>query len=103
MAVKTEWPEEGKLVVNGPVGCADEVSNDDYRFLAVGLPAEVERLKQAGYLDAAMKACDGLLAEGVTPELAACLRVERHRMGRLAQQFCVTREAALAAIRTEWP
>ena len=54
-------------------------------------------------LDEAIKACDDLLAGDITAELAACLRVERHRMGRLAQQFCVTREAALAAIRTEWP
>lgn len=103
MAVRTEWPEEGKLVVDGPVGCADEVSNDDYRFLVVGLPAEIERLKQAGYLREAVHACDELLSGDITPELAACLRVERHRMGRLAKQFCVTRADALAAIRSEWP
>ena len=103
MTVRTVWPEEGELVTEGPVGCKDEVSNADYPFLIIGLPAEVERLKQAGYLNEAIKACDDLLAGDITGELAACLRVERHRMGRLAQQFCVTREAALAAIRAEWP
>lgn len=103
MAVVTECPERGKLVEKGPVGTNDSVSNDDYRFLAVGLPAEVERLKQAGRLREAIEACDRLLAAEPTPELAACLRVERHRMERLAQQFCVTREAALEAIRAEWP
>lgn len=103
MTVLTESPEQGKLVTKGPVGSPDAVSNNDYRFLALGLPAEIDRLKQAGHLREAIHACDELLAGDITPELAACLRVERHRMGRLAQQFCVTRAEALAAIRTEWP
>ncbi len=103
MAVRFEYPEAGKLVEKGPVGSADAVSNDDFRFLALGLPAEIDRLKQAGYLRQAICACDALLAGKVNPELAACLRAERHRMGRLAQQFCVTRKEALEAIRTEWP
>ena len=102
MSVSSTYPERG-LVAKGPVGCTDEVSNDDYRFLAVGLPAEVDRLKQAGRLGEAIGLCDRLLAGGIAPELAACLRVERHRMGRLARQFCVTRADALAAIRAEWP
>ena len=103
MAVQTVWPEEGKLVTSGPVGCTDEVSNADYPYLVIGLPPEVERLKAAGHLTQAIEACDALLAQSPTPEMAACLRAERHRMGRLAQQFCVTRAAALEAIRREWP
>lgn len=103
MAVRFEYPEQGELVERGPVGTPDAASNDDFRFLAVGLPPEIERLKQAGRLTEAVRACDDLLSGEVNPELAACLRAERHRMGRLARQFRVTRAEALEAVRAEWP
>lgn len=103
MEVKTEYPQHGALVVDGPVGTTDEVSNDDYRHLDVGLPPEVARLKAAGLLDAARAACTRIIESGAQPELAACLRAERHRMGRLAKDFCVTRPRALELIRAEWP
>ena len=100
MAIQCRYEAE---VVKGPVGCTDEVSNEDYRYLDIGLPPEAARLKAAGRLDAATAACERLLSAGAGPELAACLRAERHRMGRLARQFCVTRERALSLIRAEWP
>ena len=56
MAVRFECPEQGELVERGPVGTPDAASNDDFRFLAVGLPPEIERLKQAGRLTEAVRA-----------------------------------------------
>lgn len=103
MAIKTVMPEEGRLVSCGPVGCSDEVSNDDYRFLDVGLPAEIERFKAAGHLQEAREACLVGLTGDPVPELAARLRVECHRLGRLPQQFCISRARALELIRAEWP
>ena len=99
---------EEDLVVTGPVGTADEVETGDYAALNVGLPAEVARLKAAGRLREAVAACDELLAHGMRPggmqpELAQVLRVERHRMGRLAAEYPVTRAEALARIRAEVP
>lgn len=104
MSVKTVLPADGVVAVEVPWGDEDGARNGDYRFLDVGLPAEIARLKAIGRLDAACAACTAMLgAGGVEPELAACLRIERHRMARLARQFCVSRERALELIRAEWP
>lgn len=103
MAVKTTSPEAGQLVTTGPVGSMDDVRTSDYRFLDVRLPPEVARLKDGGDLDGARDACRALLDGDPEPELAACLRVELHRMGRMRRQFCVTRSRALELMRSEWP
>lgn len=103
MVVETVYPAAGELVCAGPVGCADDVANEDFRFLDVGLPPEIARLKAAGHLEAARDACTRLLEAGCEPALAACLRAERHRMGRLTEDFCVPRQEAVALVRREWP
>ena len=96
-------PHDGAVVADGPVGCFDEVSNSDFRYLDVGLPAEIARLKTSGHLDRAIAACDRLLEQDPDPSLAACLRAERHRMWELPRQFCVSRTRAIEMIRDEWP
>ena len=96
-------PHDGRVVTGGPVGCFDEISNDDFRFLDVGLPSEIARLKSAGYLEQAVAACDRLLGRNPDPSLAACLRAERYRMRELPRQFCVPRSRAIEMIRGEWP
>lgn len=103
MAIKTVSPDADALRHEGPVGSFDVVKNGDYRYLDIGLPQEIERLKQCGSIEAARQACSRMLDEDLEPELAACLRIERHRMGRLARQFCVSRERAMELIRAEWP
>ena len=50
MAVINVLPSDGKVIDEGPVGCSVDVCNDDFRFLDVGLPPEILRLKDAGYL-----------------------------------------------------
>ena len=96
-------PHDGRVSTEGPVGCFDEVSNDDFRYLDVGLPTEIARLKAAGHLDEAIAACDRLLETNPSPSLAACLRAERYRMRELPRQFCVSRSHAIEMIRAEWP
>ena len=73
MAVVNVLPSDGKVIDEGPVGCSVDVCNDDFRFLDVGLPPEILRLKDAGYLSQAI--------EGLRPStcpksrsLACCLR-----------------------------
>ncbi len=72
MAVINVLPSDGKVIDEGPVGCSVDVCNDDFRFLDVGLPPEILRLKDAGYLSQAIEACDRLLAQ--YSSLACCLR-----------------------------
>ena len=103
MMIKTVSPESDVLRREGPVGSFDEVENGDYRYLDIGLPQEIERLKEHGSIDAARRACTHMLEMGPEPELAACLRAERHRMGRLARQYCVSKARAMELIRSEWP
>lgn len=103
MTVVTSLPTEDELVLSGPVGSPDPALNTDYRYLDIGLPAEIALLKAIGDLDAARRACQDLLASDPEPQLAACLRAEHHRMGRLGKRYRVTRARALEEIRAEWP
>ena len=103
MAVINVLPSDGKVIDEGPVGCSVDVCNDDFRFLDVGLPPEILRLKDAGYLSQAIEACDRLLAQNPDPSLAACVRAERYRMLETPLHFSVSRDRAIAMIREEWP
>lgn len=103
MAVINVLPSDGKVIDEGPVGCSVDVCNDDFRFLDVGLPPEILRLKDAGYLSQAIEACDRLLAQDPDPSLAACVRAERYRMLETPLHFSVSRARAIAMIREEWP
>ena len=64
MAVINVLPSDGKVIDEGPVGCSVDVCNDDFRFLDVGLPPEILRLKDAGYLS---QAIDCLLYTSPSP------------------------------------
>ena len=103
MAIKTVSPDAGELRREGPVGSFDVVENGDYRCLDIGLPQKVEQLKQHTDSRRLVRACSDVLDADLEPELAACLRAERHRMGRLARQFCISRARAIELIRAEWP
>lgn len=103
MAIKMSSPEGRDVVRVAPVGAAGPARNGDYRYLDVGLPAEVARLKETGAIDAARAACLDILEGDPSPELAAELRIEHHRMGRLARQYCISRSRALELVRAEWP
>lgn len=80
-----------------------EATNDDFRHLDDGLPADIARLKAAGELTRAVHLIECELDAGTRPELAPCLRAERARMLRTPLDFSVTRERAVAQVREEWP
>lgn len=63
MAVINVLPSDGKVIDEGPVGCSVDVCSDDFRHLDIGLPPEILRLKDAGYLTQAVAACDRLLEQ----------------------------------------
>ena len=63
MAVINVLPSDGKVIDEGPVGCSVDVCCDDFRHLDIGLPPEILRLKDAGYL-----------TQAVARSLACCLR-----------------------------
>lgn len=48
MAVINVLPSDGKVIDEGPVGCSVDVCCDDFRFLDVGLPPEILRLRMRG-------------------------------------------------------
>lgn len=103
MKIATVSPEAGELVEEGPVGSRDAARNSDYGRLDIGLPVEIARYKEQGDLKAARAACREMLEGDIEPELAACLRIEFHRMGRLGCQYRIDRGRALEMIRSEWP
>ena len=72
MAVINVLPSDGKVIDEGPVGCSVDVCCDDFRHLDIGLPPEILRLKDAGYLTQAVAACDRLLEQNPEP-FAGCL------------------------------
>lgn len=103
MAVIDILPADGKVVAEGPVGCSVEVCDDDFRHLDIGLPPEILRLKDAGYLTQAVAACDRLLKQNPDPSFAACVRAERYRMIETPLHFSVSRDRAIEMIREELP
>ena len=103
MAVINVLPSDGKVIDEGPVGCSVDVCCDDFRYLDIGLPPEILRLKDAGYLTQAVAACDRLLEQNPEPSLAACVRAERYRMIETPLHFSVSRDRAIEMIREEWP
>ena len=103
MAVVNVLPSDGKVIDEGPVGCSVDVCCNDFRHLDIGLPPEILRLKDAGYLTQTVAACDRLLGQNPDPSLAACVRAERYRMLETPLHFSVSRDRAIAMIREEWP
>ena len=78
MAVINVLPSDGKVIDEGPVGCSVDVCNDDFRFLDVGLPPEILRLKDAGLLRLATAYLPKIpiprLLPAFVPSGIACLR-----------------------------
>lgn len=57
--------------------------NDDIRYLDIGLPEDIARLKAVGDIDNALRLIDMHLADpNTTAPLAACMRVQREIMLR---------------------
>ena len=73
-----------------------QATNEDFKHLNDGLPADMARLIAAGAFDDALRLIEAELDAGTRPELAACLRAERARILRTRRDFSVTREGIIA-------
>ena len=96
-------PVEARANPGRRVGAQDVAVNSDYASLGMPLPTDIARLKGAGKFSAAATACRELMASGEAPELAARLRIEAHRLSRLAQQYSASPEQALEELARECP
>lgn len=78
--------------------------NDDIRYLDIGLPEDIARLKAVGDIDNALRLIDMHFADpNTTAPLAACMRVQREIMLRLPRNYPYTFETAMACIRKDIP
>ena len=77
--------------------------NEDFRHLMDALPADVDRRVKAGDITGALRLIEGYLSAGTQPELAPRLRAEQVRLSRLEENYPLTKEEAMAQVRTEWP
>lgn len=85
------------------VGYDGDTTSDDFRYLHIGLPPHIARLKAAGSLKTAIEACNRALEDAPVSELAACLRAERYRMQELSNEYCIPRERAVQMLKDECP
>ena len=75
-------------------------SNDNLRFLNVGLPDDIARRKAWGDFEGAIRLIDRRLAQDNIPDaLRACLTAEREIMRRIPADYPLTRADALAEVR----
>lgn len=77
--------------------------NEDFRHLMDALPADVDRRVKAGDISGALRLIEGYLVSGKQPELEPRLRAEKVRLARLADNYPLSKEEALAQVREEWP
>ena len=79
-------------------------SNDNLRFLNVGLPDDIARCKAWGDFEGAIRLIDRRLAQDNIPDaLRACLTAEREIMRRIPADYPLTRADALAEVRAHIP
>lgn len=77
--------------------------NDYFEYLSVGLPGDIERRKQYGDFDGAIRLIDRRLKENVPDELKKCMTVERELISRIDEDYPFDRRTALAMIRADIP
>lgn len=78
--------------------------NADFKYLNIGLPDDIARLKAVGDFANAIRLIDMRLKDEKTPEaLAACMRVQREIMVRLPKDYPFNFYKAMARIREEIP
>ncbi len=78
--------------------------NDNFRYLSMGLPEDVLRLKYYGDFENAIRAIDRHLQADSTPQaMKNCLTAQREIIRRLPDDYPYTKEAALALLREHVP
>lgn len=77
---------------------APAVRASDVAALGVALPSSVARCKEAGYLEEAARLCRDLLERDPASPLAPRLRLEWYRLARLAGEYCMPLDKAVAEL-----
>jgi len=78
--------------------------NEQFRYLHIGLPDDIARRKAWGDFDGAARLIDRRIAQNSLPEeLRRRLTVEREILRRIPEDYPLTREEALAAVRAHIP
>ena len=78
--------------------------NDNFKYLSIGLPEDVLRLKYFGDFAGADRAIRRYLQAPSTPEaLKGCLTVQREMMARLPADYPLTRAEAIALAQSAVP
>lgn len=70
----------------------------DVAALGMALPASIARCKEAGYLDEAARLCRDMLERDPSSPLAPRLRLEWYRLARLAGEYCMPLDKAVAEL-----
>ncbi len=74
--------------------------NENFRYLHVGLPEDIQSLKLSGDLEGAVRLIDKRLeGEALPKALRCCLTAQREMILRRPEDYPYTREEALAVIR----
>lgn len=77
--------------------------NENFRYLSIGLPGDIERRKQAGDFERAIRLIDERLESNVPEALKKCMIVERELMCRITADYPFTRAQALEQIHRDCP
>lgn len=78
--------------------------NDTVKFVNIGLPEDIRRLRDWGDFEGAVRLIDQRLAQHALPRaLRHCLTVHREIISRLPVEYPYTREQALAVVREYIP
>lgn len=77
--------------------------NDNFKYLNVGLPNDIERRKQHGDLKGAIRLIDQRLGTDIPDALKSCMIAEREIMLRLPSDYPFSRAEALKRIRADVP
>lgn len=77
---------------------APDVYAADVAALGMALPASIARCKEAGYLDEAARLCRDVLEHDPSSPLVPRLRLEWYRLARLAGEYCMPLDKAVAEL-----
>lgn len=77
--------------------------NDNFKYLNVGLPEDIARLKAWGDIDEAVRLIDLRMKGDIPTALSACFTVEREMMLRLGDDYPYSFDEAMALVHESIP
>ena len=92
------FEERPDMVPAVQVEDAPDVYAADVAALGMALPTSIARCKEAGYLDEAARLCRDVLEHDPSSPLVPRLRLEWYRLARLAGEYCMPLDKAVAEL-----